>query len=180
MIIQQRWPFSSLTLLNRYSDTSTSILNRNRIILTLSNRYKHKCEWFHRDDLYELWKKDTQNGETNLCNPLFDWLYNCGIELTIEPKSPSGKVDLICDQIGDDRLLIEAKIFNPRKSQNTRYLIHAFHQIYRYAVDYSQPFGYLVIFKTCEEHLINSESVSRVFLDILFHQRQQDNILRNC
>ena len=60
---------------------------------------------------------------------------------------------MIEDQSSDDRLLADAKIFNPVAGQDKAYVAKGFGQIYSYMLDYNQPFGYLVIFKTCEEDL---------------------------
>ncbi len=70
-----------------------------------------------------------------------------------EPSSASGRIDLLSAQTGKDRLVADAKIFNPESSQNTTYLAKGFRQIYDYTKDYNEPFGYLVIFKTCTDDL---------------------------
>ena len=67
--------------------------------------------------------------------------------------SESGRIDLISAQSGNDRLVADAKIFNPDGGQNVSYIVKGFRQIYDYAKDYNEQFGYLVIFKTCEEDL---------------------------
>lgn len=47
--------------------------------------------------------------------------------------------------------LADAKIFSDTTPK--AYIAKAFHQVYQYTLDYNQPFGYLVIFKTCEDDL---------------------------
>jgi hypothetical protein len=126
-------------------------LVKSRIILTILNRYKIRCESFLREELYTLLQSETAKGEKNLCKHLYLWLFDEGVELTIEPSSTSGEIDLIGDQVGDDRLLADGKIFDVKRGVD--YLIKAFHQIYKYTLDYDEQFGYLVIFKTCKEDL---------------------------
>jgi len=124
-----------------------------RAILAHLVRYKHKCEWFQRDRLYDLWEQDPAKGEDSLSKNLYEYLYDRGVELSIEPRPASGRPDFISMQSAEDPLIADAKIFNPDKSKGKSYLISAFHQIYQYTLDYNQPFGYLVIFNTSSHDL---------------------------
>jgi hypothetical protein len=95
---------------------------------------------------------------------LYEHLHDQGLEFSIEPASASGEADLVSAQNSDDPLIADAKIFDTNKSKGKGYLVKAFQQIYRYTVDYTKPFGYLIIFKTCEEDLrlalTNSEQLT--------------------
>ena len=122
-------------------------------ILALLRRYKHKCEWFQRECLFNLWQSNTQRGEKYLALNLYEYLYDQGLDFTIEPSSASGEVDLIGAQKSDDPLIADAKIFNPDNGRGTGYIAKGFNQIYQYTLDYNEPFGYLIIFKTCENDL---------------------------
>lgn len=126
-------------------------LDDQRALLSLLRRYKHRCEWFRRDVLLDLWQSDTAKGERALANDLYEYLYDQGLEFSIEPSSASGKPDLISAQVGNEKLIADAKVYKEGTSKS--YLATGFHQIYQYTLDYSQPFGYLVIFKTCEDDL---------------------------
>lgn len=121
--------------------------------LALLRRYKHRSEWFDRERLYHLWKDDTSKGEARLAGELYKYLYDQGLDFHIEPKSASGRVDLIDIQRGDYRLLADAKILNPERGQDRSYLADGFRQLYEYCVDFQQTVGYLVIFKTSEHNL---------------------------
>ena len=124
-----------------------------RAILALLRRYKHKCESFQRRRLYDLWDSDTTKGERSLAFHLYEYLHDQGLNLTIEPYSESGEVDMVAAQNSDDPLIADAKIFNPEKGKGKPYICHGFHQIYQYTLDYNEPFGYLIIFKTSPEDL---------------------------
>ena len=124
-------------------------LDDQRVILSLLRRYKHKCEWFKRDELFNIWEEDTRKGEKKLVWNLYEYLYDQGVDFSIEPTSVSGEIDLIALQNTDDRLLADAKIFNPNSSKGKSYIAKGLNQIYIYTQDYNEPFGYLVIFKTC-------------------------------
>jgi len=128
-------------------------LDDQRAILALLRKYKQKCEWFQRETLFTAWSGDTARGEKHLAMHLYEYLHDQGLEFSIEPTSASGKADLVAAQSSDDPLIADAKIFDPGKSKGKDYLVKAFRQIYTYTVDYTQPFGYLIIFKTCEEDL---------------------------
>jgi hypothetical protein len=122
-------------------------------MLVLLKRYKHKCEWFVRDQLFRLWEGQTEKGEKVLAKHFYEYLYDQGIDFHIEPSSASGEIDLLGDQVGDDRLVADAKIFNPDKGRGKAYLAKGFNQIYKYLLDYNESVGYLVIFNTSDKDL---------------------------
>jgi len=128
-------------------------LDDQRAVLAMLRRYKHKCEWFARKELYELWERDTQTGERNLAKHLYEYLHDQGIDFHIEPQSISGEVDLIAAQKTDDPLVADAKIFDPGRSKGKSYIAKGFGQVYRYTVDFNEAFGYLVIYQTSEHEL---------------------------
>ncbi|MBA7490520.1 hypothetical protein ES702_01058 [subsurface metagenome] len=121
--------------------------------LALLRRYKHKCEWFQRKHLFNLWKDDTTRGEKHLALHLYEYLHDQGLDFMIEPSSISGEVDLIAAQKSDDPLIADAKIFNPEKGKGSEYIAKGFNQVYLYTLDYNEPFGYLIIYKTSGEDL---------------------------
>lgn len=126
-------------------------LDDQQAILYFLRRYKHRCEWFHAERLRGLLEQDTQKGEQQLAFDLYEFLHAQGIDFHIEPASASGIADFVADQVGDDRVVADAKIFWPEKSKGKAYIISAFHQAYTYARDYNEPCAYLVIFKMCRE-----------------------------
>ena len=155
-------------------------LDDQRAVLALLKRYKHRIEWFRRGQLLQLSKA----GERPLAADLYEYLYDQGLDFAIEPTSASGKPDLISAQTGDDRLVADAKLFRPDAGK--AYIAKAFHQIYQYCLDYNEPFGYLVVFKTCEEDLSfplatqeqatpflvhNNKTVFFVVIDIFQHEK---------
>ena len=122
-------------------------------ILYFLRRYKHRCEWFRANRLRQTVEADTQNGEKNLARDLYEFLHEQGIDFHIEPHSASGIADFVADQVGEDRVIADAKLFWPEKDKRKSYMISAFHQAYTYARDYNAPCAYLVIFKMCKEDL---------------------------
>lgn len=153
-------------------------------ILYFLRRYKHRCEWFDSDRLRQAVEAGTQHGERSLTFDLYEYLHEQGIDLQIEPRSASGIADFVADQIGEDRVVADAKVFWPEKSKGKLYLISAFHQAYTYARDYNEPCAYLVIFKMCKEDVnflvpasnsvfpslsLNNKTVFFVVVDICEH-----------
>ena len=121
--------------------------------LVLLNKFKHRCEWFHRAEMFDCFKEDTGQGEKTLARNLYEYLHDQGVQFHVEPESASGRIDLISAQRGRDRLVADAKLFNPQRGQDRAYIAKGFRQIYDYTKDFNEPFGYLVLFKTCEQDL---------------------------
>lgn len=127
-------------------------LDDQRAMLTLLLRYKHRCEWFRRNHLYELSQEETRKAEKNLALDLYEYLHNQGLDFYIEPASLSGAIDLIAAQGTEDPLLADAKIFDGN-ARGKVYLRKAFNQIYTYTQQFNEPFGYLVIYKITHRDL---------------------------
>jgi hypothetical protein len=94
-----------------------------RMVLVLLRKFKHRCEWFHRDELSSAYRDNTGTGEKTLAAKLYEYLHDQGITFHIEPESASGRIDLISSQSGKDRLIAEAKLFNPERGQDRAYII---------------------------------------------------------
>jgi hypothetical protein len=58
---------------------------------------------------------------------------------------------MVAHQVGEDRVVADAKIFWPEKGKGKAYLISAFNQAYTYARDYNEPTAYPVVFKMSKE-----------------------------
>lgn len=128
-------------------------LDDSSLLLSLLVKYKHKCEWFQRESLLKTWEADIRRGEKKLAMHLYEYLYDQGINFSIEPASASGEADAVSSQQGEEPLIADVKIFNPDKSKGKDYIAKGFRQVYDYTLDHNEPVGYLIIFKTCEEEL---------------------------
>ena len=126
-------------------------------VLYLIERFKLKAEWFRRKELYHLYREDTSVGEASLDLELRASLFEGGIDYPFsQPSSPSGKADIVALLGSDDPLVLEVKVFDPRKSKGKSHLRQGLHQVLRYANDYNQSLGYLVIFNCSERQLVVS------------------------
>lgn len=127
-------------------------LDDQKAILSLLYRYKHRSEWFHREKLLQLFQKNEKIGEKLLALDLYNYLFDSGINFSIEPSSIDGAIDMISTQMSDDPLLADAKIFDG-SSRGKAYICKGFNQIFSYTKKYNEPFGYLVIFNVSEKDL---------------------------
>jgi hypothetical protein len=170
-------------------------LDDQRAVLGLLRRYKHHCEWFRRNDLLNIFADEKarssesgkkSRGEKQLALHLYEFLHSQGLAFSIEPASISGEADLVSAQNSDDPLIADIKVFDPQSGKNKSYLISGFHQVYQYTLDYNESFGYLVIFKTCEEGLafssgqqeqsisfvtFNGKTIFFIVIDLFAHEK---------
>src|SRR5437667_2288862 len=116
-------------------------------------RFKHLSEWFWRDDLFQKWVSSSSRGEKILAMKLYEFLFTEGIHIHIEPSSASGEADMVSSQEGPERLIADAKIFNPDKNKGASYIVQGFRQIYQYTADFNAAIGYLIIFNTSNKQL---------------------------
>ncbi|HAB16732.1 MAG TPA: hypothetical protein PLX89_17830 [Verrucomicrobiota bacterium] len=142
-----------VTYLEPLFDYIDEQIDDKRMTLALLKKFKHRCEWFRRTELLKQFNDATGQGEKTLATCLYEYLHDQGLQFHIEPQSASGKIDLISAQSGKDRLVADAKLFNPERGQDRNYIIKGFRQVYDYTKDFNESFGYLVIFKTCEQDL---------------------------
>ena len=127
-------------------------------VLYLIERFKLKAEWFRRKELYLLYQEDTSVGEASLDQELRANLFEGGIDYPFsQPSSPSGKADIVALLDSDDPLVLEVKVFDPDRSKDKSHLRQGFHQVLRYANDYNQSLGYLVIFNCSDRQLAISQ-----------------------
>ena len=151
-------------------------LDDQKAVLSLLKRYKHRSEWFYRDYLYKLSQEIEENNKNHreeflLTINLYSFLYDQGIDFTIEPSSITGKVDLISAQDTKDPIILDAKIFD-NKSRGKLYIKKAFNQIYTYTQQYNEPFGYLVIFKVTDHDLNISTKINHYNLPIVTYNHK--------
>jgi hypothetical protein len=131
-------------------------LDERDAVLGFLVRYKKRCEWFSRDELYqrtrEEGEKDYAQIEEVLKNDLYRYLHDQGVNFTIEPYSVKGKIDLILDQKGAKPLHIEVKVFDDER-RDQAYLRSGISQLLIYMDQHNTTIGYLTIYKTCESIL---------------------------
>ena len=126
-------------------------------VLYLIERFKLKTEWFGREELYSIYESRTAIGEASLDRELRRALFDGGVDYPFsQPSSPSGKADVVALLGSEDPIVLEIKVFDPDRGKDRGHLRQGFHQVLRYANDYNQSLGYLVIFNCSNRQLIIS------------------------
>lgn len=119
-------------------------------LLYVLERFKMKVEWFRAQEYYELYEA---GGEAALNLALRESLFDGGVEYPFsESVSPSGKTDVLSLD-SEDPLVLEVKVFDGQ-SRHARDVSQGFHQLTRYAHDYNQSVGYLVVFNCSDKPLV--------------------------
>jgi hypothetical protein len=119
-------------------------LDYNDVLIDIIIRYKRLVEWFDREQLRENLElpQNKSHKEAFLAKHLYRFLLVEGVEYHIEPRSADGEIDLISEQIGEDRLLVEAKVFQGDKTK----VKSAVNQAYKYTENYNQPRSFVVFY----------------------------------
>lgn len=176
--------FVRTTFLEPFYEYLDEHVDDQQAVLYVLRKYKQRCEWFRSDQLRTRLESDPQRGEKVLAFDLYEFLHEQGITFQIEPTSASGIADLVAEQVGDSRVVADAKVFWPDKGKRKPYLLSAFHQAYTYARDLNEPCAYLVVFKNCKEDIhflvpptstlfpsftVNNKTIFFVVIDLCDH-----------
>jgi hypothetical protein len=142
-------------------------IEEGNLILYLLNKYKARCEWFTKKDVFKSYLNNPSKGEEILTEDLRKFLFDQGIDYPFSnPETPSGKPDLVHGIDGNNPMTLEIKLFEPSKGYNKSYIRKGFRQAFDYAEDYNQPFGYLLIFNLSDYNIKfsvrNKESITKV------------------
>jgi len=122
------------------------------VVLATLIRYKQKVEWYRRTEVLGLYNGDTQRGEKNLKQHMFEFLFDQGLPFHVEPASGSGKPDVVSLDDPRQPFIGEGKIFDA-ESRGKPYVKKAFYQAYRYCLDYNEPLAYLIVFNVSNKQL---------------------------
>jgi hypothetical protein len=110
-------------------------------------KYKQNVEWFQQEKVRGIAENgyEGMNGEKALALHLQQYVFNQGVEFSVEPTSASGEVDLLLRDANGQYTIIDAK-YVKSKSSITRKIVEGFNQVARYCDDYNQPQGFLAVF----------------------------------
>lgn len=138
------------TLISGFYEYLDEQLDARNALLGLLLKYKHRSEWFRKYRLRDIatngleYKKD--GGERALAIDLYEYVFDQGVDFSIEPKSASGEADLIGRDSEGRHIVIDAKYISPSDtpSEIKKKLSVGFHQVARYCEDHNESYGYLV------------------------------------
>lgn len=140
-------------------------IDSRNVMMGLLIKYKQRSEWFRRQRLREIAKHGLEKqigGERALAIDLQEYIFDQGVEFTIEPTSASGEPDLILRDTDGSHVIVDPKYIpsGAAPSEFKRRLASGFHQVARYCDDYNEPAGYLVVY-------IEDTKTPRLDLDIV-------------
>ncbi|MCY4617732.1 MAG: hypothetical protein OXD50_04140 [Chloroflexi bacterium] len=145
-------PFTNY-LFDRIDDSSN--------VLYLLQRFKSKAEWFRREQLNAAYIADPRKGEKGLDAALRESLFDGGIDYPFsQPASPSGKADIVASPGSEDPLVLEVKVYDPKRNRRRGHIRQGLHQAAQYAKDYNESVGYLVVFN-CSAFPLSFRTTSR-------------------
>jgi hypothetical protein len=114
-------------------------------VLYTLERYVRRVEWFERDDLYQRFLADRQNGEAVYNLDLRKFLFGEGINMPFsEAKSASGLSDVLTNLDTDEPFIGEVKLFDA-DNHGKRELATGVNQATQYAQDWAKTAGYLIV-----------------------------------
>lgn len=133
-----------------YEYLDESIDSRNAM-MGLLVKYKQRSEWFHRPRLRALARDGVAKhraGEESLAVDLHEYIFDQGVEFSIEPTTASGEPDVVLLDVDGAKVVIDAK-YVPKDAPPSVFkkkIAEGFHQVARYCADVHEPVGYLVVF----------------------------------
>jgi hypothetical protein len=138
-------------------------LDSRNAVMGLLLKYKQRSEWFRRERLRAIAAAGLEGqrpGELSLAVDMREYVFDEGVEFTIEPTSASGEADLVLRDTSGEHIVIDAKYLPPGVTPSVikEKLAAGFHQVARYCDDFQEPSGYLVVF-------INDARTPRLQLD---------------
>lgn len=115
-------------------------------LLYILCRYQRECGWFRRNELDTIaCDSDHRKLEAVLDADIRRWLFSQGYDYPFStPRSPSGESDVVVLD-GEKPIPLEVKVYDGYQ-RGVKHIQQGIWQAYRYAQDYSSPFGYLIVF----------------------------------
>jgi len=113
------------------------------------NKYKQYAEWFQREQLRQIHEGyEGKTGERALALHLQQYVFNQGVEFTVEPSSVSGEADLVLRDSHGGHIIIDAKYIDSKATPSTilRKIAEGFNQVARYCNDFNETEGFLGVF----------------------------------
>jgi len=128
------------------------ILEDSNIILATLTRYKHKVEWYRRIELQELFSANESTGENTLAKHMYEYLFDQGIPFVVEPRTASGRPDVLSLEDSNHPFIGDVKIFDA-SGRGTTYIKKGLYQVYQYCLDCNEAVGYLIVFNVSNKQL---------------------------
>lgn len=135
-----------------FFDYLDEVLEDANIILGTLTRYKHKAEWYRREELQSLFEANSSQGEKMLMKNMYEYLFDQGIQFHVEPQTASGRPDVVSLEDSDHPFIGDAKVFDAA-SRGSAYIKKGLYQVHQYCCDYNESVGYLIVFNVSNRQL---------------------------
>ena len=113
-------------------------------------KYKQSVEWFEQEHLQLIIANGFggATGERALARHLQQYVFEQGVDFSVEPTSASGEVDLLLRDPNGSYTIIDAKYVKASASPSEikRQIAEGFNQVARYCEDFNQHTGFLAVF----------------------------------
>lgn len=126
-------------------------IDSRNVMMGLLIKYKQRTEWFRRRRLREIAARGIEKqsgGERALAVDLQEYVFDQGVDFTVEPTTASGEPDLVLRDSDGSHVIMDPKYIasGAAPSEFKRKLASGFHQVSRYCHDFNEPAGYLVVY----------------------------------
>ncbi len=134
-------------------------------------RYKQRIEWFGATRLQEIAKKPKpRSGSTQAFNDIerrlkqdfYQYLFDQGLDFTIDPKSPKekGKPDVITAKLNNERrLIVEAKVYDGQ-ARDENWIKSGISQAASYADEWNEPYAFLLVYNAAHNTVLEFAGAS--------------------
>jgi len=133
-------------------DYIDEVLDDANVVLALLNRYKQKVEWYRKAEVAALYSTDTTHGEKNLAKHMYEFLFDQGLPIYVEPVTASGRPDVVSLDDSEHPFIADVKVFDG-SGRGASYVKKGLYQVYRYCWDYNQSMGHLIVFNVSNKQL---------------------------
>jgi hypothetical protein len=128
------------------------VLEDSNVILGTLIRYKHKVEWYRRQQLQKLFADNSSQGEKTLARHMYEYLFDQGIPFQIEPQTASGRPDVTALDNSEHPFIGDVKVFDAA-GRGAAYIRKGLYQVYQYCCDCNESVGHLIVFNVSEKQL---------------------------
>lgn len=128
------------------------VLEDSNIVLGTLIRYKHKVEWYRRQELQRLFTENSSQGEKTLAKHMYEYLFDQGIPFQVEPQTASGRPDVLSLDNAQEPFIGDVKVFDA-SGRGATYIKKGLYQVYQYCWDHNQAVGHLIAFNVSDKKL---------------------------
>lgn len=152
--------FSEIFLEPIISYLNSSLELRHRLLMLLG-RYKQRSEWFSNEEQINTMLENRGNIEAQLKREFLLYLFDNGIDFSIESEVPSGggEVDVLTVLPELGLLPIEVKVFDGNR-RGSPYISGGLAQTAEYARKFNRPEAYYIVYNIAENIILSLPGIA--------------------